>query len=163
MRRSLLCLALAATTAAAQLVPVDPDWKELDAPPPGALRVEGGIPIDMPGSGLSFTVDPASVRVGADGIVRYVVVARSPMGAVNGLYEGVRCSTSEVKVYARHSPDSGWVPTQDAQWQSLQATRNGRHSLQIARTGACMGNAPNRTAAQIVRDLRAGPDQRFSH
>jgi hypothetical protein len=149
----LLALALAAGAAQAQLNPPDPDWKESDAPPPPALRTDRLIRLDMPDSALRFGVDPASIAVGKDGIVRYVVVATSSSGAVNASYEGIHCSTAEFKVYARHNPDSGWVRVQDSQWHSLYENRPSRHSMVIARNGACMGAAPRQTAAQIARDL----------
>lgn len=163
MHRSLLALAFAcaAGAASAQLAPVDPDWKEIEAPRPPPLRTSGLVALEVPGSSLRFGVDPASVSVGSDGIVRYVIVAASGSGAVNAMYEGVRCSTGEVKVYARHNPDSGWVPARNADWQVLQAVPHSRHSLQVARTGACIGHGPNGNAAQIVRDLRSGVDRRF--
>jgi hypothetical protein len=157
-----LALACAIGAASAQIAPAeDPDWKELDAPAPPALRTSGLIALEVPGSALHFGVDPASVTVGADGIVRYVVVATSSSGAVNGIYEGIRCSTGEVKVYARHNPSSGWVPARTGEWVALQNIRNSQYSLLVARNGACMGEAPNRNAAQIVRDLRSGVDRRF--
>jgi hypothetical protein len=154
-------LAGACVGASAQLVPPDPEWKELDAPPPPALRTTGLIPLEVPGSSLRFGVDPASVAVGADRVVRYVVVATSPTGAVNAMYEGLRCTTGEVRIFARHNPESGWVPAQGSLWQPLHQVPNSRYSLQVARTGACMGDAPNGNAAQIVRDLKSGVDHRF--
>ena len=36
-------------------------------------------------------------------MVRYVVVATSDSGAVNAIYEGIRCDTGRFKVYARHN------------------------------------------------------------
>ena len=51
--------------------------------------------------------------------MRYVVVATSTSGAVNAIYEGIRCNTGEVKVYARHNPDSGWKPARAAEWRPL--------------------------------------------
>jgi hypothetical protein len=156
-------LALTAGAAWAQLAPLDPDWKESEAPPPPALRTTGLIALDMPSSALRFGVDPASVTLGADGIVRYVVVAQSPSGVVNAMYEGLHCKTSEVKVYARHNPDSGWVMTRDAAWMALNiGISQTRHSLIIARGGACLGNSPNRSAAQVVRDLGSPPERRLS-
>ena len=127
MHRRILALALAGATVAASAqilgappgtpeqrsLPDTPEWKELDAPPPPALRTSGLIAIDVPGTSLHFGVDPASITVGKDRIVRYVVVATSNSGAVNGMYEGIRCDAGEVKVYARHNPDSGWVPVPD--------------------------------------------------
>lgn len=156
-----LVLACAAGAASAQLTDPDPDWKELQVPPPPALRTDGLVELDMPNSSLRFGVDPASVSVGSDGIVRYVVVARSTSGTVNAIYEGVRCSSGEVKVYARHNPDSGWVPARTAEWQPIHATRNSRYSLHVARNGACIGSGPAGSAQQIVRALRSGPDLRF--
>jgi hypothetical protein len=162
LRRFLvLAFAGAACAASAQFSTPDPDWKETEAPRPPALRTSGLVFIEVPGSSLRFGVDPASVTVGSDGVVRYVVVASSPTGTVNGIYEGVRCSSGEVKVYARHNPDSGWVPARGSDWQPLHQTRNSRYSLLIARNGACMGHGPNGTASKIVRDLRAPVDTRF--
>jgi hypothetical protein len=175
MHRRFLALALAGATVAASAqilgappgtpeqrpLPDTPEWKELDAPPPPALRTSGLIPIDVPGTSLHFGVDPASVTVGKDRIVRYVVVATSNSGAVNGMYEGIRCDAGEVKVYARHNPDSGWVPVPDASWVPLHSTPNTRYSLIIARSGVCFNNSANGSAAQIVRDLRSPVDRRF--
>jgi hypothetical protein len=163
MLRRIAALACAAGVAcvSAQPAPESPDWKELDAPAPPALRTQGLIPVEVPGTTLRFGVDPASLTVGDDGVVRYVVVASSPGGAVNGIYEGIRCSSGEVKVYARHNPDSGWVPVRDAQWQQLRRVSNSQYSLAIARNGVCLGNAPNGKAAQILIDLRAPIDRRF--
>jgi hypothetical protein len=161
LRFCALSLAFAGGAALAQLATPDPDWKESEAPAPPALRVERLVPLEVPASSLRFGVDPNSVTLAADGVVRYVVVATGSGGAVNGFYEGLRCNTGEVKVYARHNPDSGWVPVRDAQWQPLHSVPHSRHSLHIARNGACVGHGPNGNAAQIVRDLRSGPDRRF--
>jgi len=88
MSRSLLVLAWCATAACAfaQSIPnLAADWKETEAPPPPPLRTTGLIPIDVAGSSLRFGVDPASISVGADRVVRYVVVATSASGTVNGM------------------------------------------------------------------------------
>ena len=162
-RLLVLALAGASFCAGAQLAPDNPDWKEFDAPPPPALRTQGLIPVEVPGSAssLRFGVDPDSVSVGPDSVVRYVVVAVGSSGVTNGIYEGIRCSTGEVKVYARHTPDSGWVPAKGSDWKDLYSVPNARYSLAVARNGACLGRAPNGPAVQIVRDLRAPVDRRF--
>jgi hypothetical protein len=159
MHRRILALAFCSAAAAASAQVVIPDiftdWKEIEAPPPPALRTEGLIPVDVSGTSLRFAVDPASIQVGTDGVVRYVVVATSKSGAVNGMYEGIRCNTGEVKTYAWHNPGSGWVPASRAQWQDIYRTPNSRHSLAIAKSGVCHDAAPNGSAEQIARDLRA--------
>ena len=155
-----LALLLAASTVHAQLAPLDPDWREVEAPPAPAFSLDGLIPLDTPRSTLRFGVAPASVTLGADGIVRYVVVATGPSGAVNALYEGIRCNSGEYKVYARHNPGSGWVIAKDPQWLPLHAATMHRHALTIARTGACVGHGTAISAAKIVSDLRS-PVARF--
>jgi hypothetical protein len=163
MHRSFAALALcgASLAASAQVAPGSPDWQELDAPTPPALRTSGLIALDVPGTALRFGIDPGSVTVGQDRVVRYVVVATSASGTVNAMYEGIRCDEAQVKVYARHNPDSGWVAARGGDWQPLHSAPNSRHSLLIARNGVCLGHAPNGNAAQIVQDLRARVDRRF--
>ena len=156
-----LALLLAAGAAHAQLADTNPDWRESEAPAPPALRTTGLIPLEIPGSQLRFGVDPASVSLGSDGVVRYVVVASSASGAVNGIYEGIRCNTAEYKVYGRNT-GGGWS-TSGTDWRALHDQPRSRHSLLVARTGACIGRGPNRSAAQIVRDLRAPAADRFEH
>ena len=157
-----LALAFAAGAAQAQLVPQDPDWKEVEAPPPPAVRTQGLIPLDMGrGTELRWGVDPQSISIGADRIVRYVVVAQGQDGAINGMYEGIKCGTGEVRVYARHARDGQWVPARSADWKSLFAGAAQRHSLAIARSGACMGEGANTSAAQVARDLASNPNSRF--
>lgn len=158
-----LAFAGALSCASAQDIPdIVRDWKEAEAPPPPALRTQGLIPIEVAGAGsMRFGVDPASITVGKDGVVRYVVVASGSGGAVNGIYEGLRCNTGEVKIYARHNPDTGWVATKDADWKDVYRIANSRYSLAIARGGACQENAPNGSPAQIAKDLRAPAVERF--
>lgn len=168
MLRSLLALALACAAAACSAPPQassrpgpeDPDWREVEAPPPPPLRTQGLIPLDIPGA-LRFGIDPQSITVGADRVVRYVVVATSRTGTVNAFYEGIQCEGGSVKVYARHNPDSGWVPARNADWQPIHSTTNSRHSLYIARNGVCQGRGINGTPGQIITDLRAPVDTRF--
>lgn len=162
-RSAAALLGLVATQAAAQLAAVDPDWREADAPRPPIPATSGLIPIEIPGALLRYGIDPASVSLGADGIVRYVIVASSSSGAMNASYEGIRCNTGDVRVYARFNPDTGWSRAADADWRPLQEGRPFRHSLTVARTGACMGHGANRSVTQILRDLRSPVDRRFNN
>jgi hypothetical protein len=149
-------LLVVSTVASAQLVATNPDWKEADAPAPPVVRKDGLIPIELIGSELRWGVDPASISVGPDGIVRYVVVATSASGAVNAFYEGLRCTHSEVKVYARYTADGPWTQARNAEWRPLNGNGS-RHSNEIAKAGACQGHAPNGPASRIVRELGGTP------
>ena len=149
-----LLLALG-STALAQLAPANPDWKEAEAPAPPPVTTQSLIPVDLGGSELRWGVDPASISVGPDGIVRYVVVATSGSGTVNAFYEGLRCANAEVKVYARYAAGDGWTQARDPQWRPLSASAV-RHSKEIARGGACQGRSANQPASRIAGELRSG-------
>jgi hypothetical protein len=155
---SALLLAAAAAQAQAQVPADDPDWREVEAPPAPALKLQGLVPLEMPGSALRFGVDPASITIGSDGIVRYVVVATSDSGVVNGIYEGIRCDKGEVKVYARHNPAGGWKVLKDPQWRPVNEQR---YTSLIALGGACVGRGANQSPARIVRDLRTPLERRY--
>ena len=154
----IIALLLAAATAQAQVPADHPDWREAEAPPAPALKLEGLIPLDISGSALRFGIAPSSITVGEDGIVRYVVVATSATGVVNAIYEGIRCDNGQFKVYARHNAAGGWNVVKDAKWRPVQ---DQRYTQVIARTGACMGRAPNQSPARIVRDLRTPLERRY--
>lgn len=128
-------------------------------PLPTGLRTSGLIPVTIPGSGLRFGIDPESVSVGKDDVIRYVVVATSGSGALNAMQEGVRCRSREVKTYARYTPGGGWASVEGAAWRPLTTgTAVTRHSAIIARNGLCgfsPESAVNRDAAKVLRDLRS--------
>lgn len=161
-RASLACaVAVAASSAFAQLTD-DPDWKESPVPPPPAFNVSKLVPVDVgAASALAFGIDPATVTLTKEGVVRYVVVASSRTGATNAMYEGVRCASGEYKTYARHNASGGWNLVSNPAWQSLYAPAPSRHTLMVARGGICRGNAPNDNVEQMMRDLRTSPDQKY--
>ena len=65
-----------------------------------------------PGGGFRYFIDASSLSV-AEGIVRYVLVARSAEGVENVSYEGMRCASGEVRIYAVGRA-GGWSGTPGA-------------------------------------------------
>ena len=139
----------------AQFITDDPDWKESDTPPPPAFDIGKLVPFDVSSaSSLVYGVDPASIRISQrDGVVRYVVVARSASGAVNAVYEGLRCSTAQLKTYARYSA-SGWKSLENSEWTSLYASQLSRHALAFAKAGACDNKVVPDSVDALVRRLK---------
>ncbi|MHB8949616.1 MAG: CNP1-like family protein [Rhodoferax sp.] len=156
--KNLLWLGLTLLTvgSAAQVLS-DPDWKESEAPPPPAFHADRLIPIDMPSYvSLRFGVDPATLVITPDGIVRYVMVTRNATGAISAMYEGIRCARGEVKTYARYSSSGQWSAVKDPLWQRLNDNLPSRHALALARQGVCEGRAMSASSvADIVRALRS--------
>lgn len=158
MRRE-WCLA-AALAAAPAWSQVFGNWDEGPVPDAPALRTEALVPIDIAGSNLRFGVDPASLSVGNDGVVRFVFVATSPSGTVNAFYEGVHCARATYRLYARHSPAQGWRPVEEP-WKALNEGLEGRLAYRVARAGVCTGRVPGGTPAQIVQALKTPGDRKL--
>ena len=136
-------------------------WVEAPVPAPTDWKLERVVEFTLGSAStpLRFGIDPLTLSVGSDGVVRYVFVARSPSGAVNALFEGIRCKTAEVRVYARWDPDGKrWLPglSGDGAWQALDNRGATRRAMQVARGGVCDGAAPNRSPELILDMLRNG-------
>jgi len=159
--------------AQAQFFTEGEQWQEGSVPPPPSFSTQGLVPfevgVDTP---LRFGLVPDSLQLGADGVIRYVVVAQSAGGAVNVFYEGLRCRTQEMRTYARWSPTQLPLPApfaaQAGQWRSAGETRwqgwrdhaAGRPAWALARAGLCDGAAPNGRPAQMLQALRQNPPLR---
>lgn len=147
-----LCLALLVAPGLAQNAP---DWQEAVVAPP-AFRTDQLQRFDVAvDSALSYGLDPATLSVGPDDVVRYVVVARSRSGALNALFEGVRCKTGEVRTYARWDNNRAAWNLASGGWQDLSQVR---HAARLAAAAFCQGNAVSGSPAQILRILQRGRD-----
>lgn len=151
-----------ASVCAAQGFVEDPDWKELEVPPPPAFNKDKLIPIDMPPYvTLKFGVDPTSLAISKDGIVRYVMVATNSTGSVNAMYEGIRCASGEFKTYSRFNSSGQWTAVKDPQWRPLNDNNTSKHALALARNGACNErSAPASSVPAIVTGLKSNPYDR---
>ncbi|MES2979427.1 MAG: CNP1-like family protein [Pseudomonadota bacterium] len=155
-RTAIACIFFLSTAVSAQRATDNPDWKEIDAPPPAAVNFDKLVifPVSV-ASAMVFGVDPDSIRISPeDNVVRYVVVATSPSGARNVFYEGIRCGTGEVKNYARYSGEGRWVLATRPEWKSLYAGSPSQHSLRLAQAGGCMNAASPISVDSMVRQLR---------
>ena len=158
--RTAVC-ALWLGTAASALWAVDdePDtWTEAAVSLPTGLHTErlANFVLDQR-STMQLGIDRDSVSVDPDGVVRYVFVARSTSGAVNAVYEGLRCKTGEVKVYGRWDPsNSNWRAHASDGWERLEPRGATRRALQMAQAGICDGRAPQRSPRLIVDALQNG-------
>lgn len=148
-----LWLAFAVTSGGswAQLVPDDPDWEESTVPSAPAFKTDALLSIDMPPHlSLRFGVDPATVTVTKDGIVRYVVVARSSTGAINAFYEGIRCAKGEFKTYARYNTSGQWNVVSRPAWKPLDDSASSRHTRALAFQAVCEGRTVNGNSVQAI-------------
>lgn len=114
------------------------DWVEDKEPPPPAFSKDRALPLDMPNFvSVRVAIDPATVQVGNDGVVRYVVVMSNASGTVNAVYEGIRCASDQVKTYARAGSSGTWSLVSNPAWRDLNDNQPSRHAFVFARQAAC--------------------------
>ena len=153
-------LAVVTATLLLGITPVlasDLEWKEADPPAPPDWSLSAWIPLELSiRSNLQYGVDPSTVSIGPDYVVRYVVVAYTPGGTSNAFYEGLRCATGEVKTYARTTVPGQWNLVAKPQWKGLDFNMNAnRHTLALARQSLCDNTVVGgRTASDLVRRLK---------
>ena len=147
-------LALACGSVFAQNNADNLDWVELETPAAPAFSADAAMLLEMPPYvTLQVGIDPQSINVGLDGVVRYVVVMRNATGTINAAYEGIRCFTRDVKTYARWTSQGTWNMLSNPAWRALNDNMPSRHAMAFARQGACDGTAAN-AAADIKRILK---------
>lgn len=82
----------------------DPEmWQEQRADLPPWPNEADLMPVrlDSPNETFQFFIDTRSLNTGADGVVRYTLVAESPSGVRNLSFEGLRCTPrGQYRIYA---------------------------------------------------------------
>ena len=159
--RSLTASAVAFASSLAMAAPPnnyaqEVEWVEAEVPDAPAFKTTDGIAIDMPRHvSVKVAVDPATLAIGADGVVRYVAYMTNLSGSVSAVYEGIRCTTDEVKTYARWSSSSGqWTRTTEPQWKEINSNLPSKHAFAIARQGACDNHMTRNSVTDTVRALK---------
>lgn len=144
-------------SAALSQTPVEkPEWTEEAAPQPPVFSKDKLVPIQMPPYvTLEVGIDPETVTVGADGVVRYVVVMRNASGSANAAFEGILCATGDVKTYARLGSAGTWLQVPEPQWRSMTDNLPSRHAFAFSKQGACNGRSAPKVG-DIVRVLKQG-------
>lgn len=128
---------------------------ESAVPPPPSFNTQNLLFLDSGSfSNLRLGVDPSTLALTGDGVVRYVLVVVNASGTASALYEGIRCTTAETKLYGRFNAGPGWVMIKDPQWRSLYESGPSKHALKLARSGICTGAAANNSVQQMIKDLQ---------
>lgn len=99
----------------------DQQWRE------GQVRIPEGwadddlqpFSLDQGTSAFTLYMDTRQLEVGADRVVRYILVLRSDSGASNAFYEGARCDERVYRTYAYATSDGALRPMQGNRWRSV--------------------------------------------
>jgi hypothetical protein len=120
-------------------------------PYPVAARL---VEFDKAPGDFRFFIDPATLSVD-EGVVRYVLVARSSSGAENVSYEGLRCETAEHRVYAFGHPERTWSRSRTG-WRKLLPQSAQPLQRALYADYFCPQKVPIHDAAEGARALQEG-------
>ncbi len=136
-------------------------WQEADTalPPwPKDADLVEFVP-DGPDSALRYYIDTRNLQVGADGAVRFTLVAEGQSGARNLSVEGIRCTPKGAyKTYAYGSSSSGrFDPIPGTDWRTIGDNGTERWRFDLWRFHFCIpqGFKP-RPKTDMIRSLK-GP------
>lgn len=106
-------------------------WVEMQANLPAYPRQENLLPFFVSAATDNrFYIDALSISVDKDAVVRYTLLVKSPEGAVNVTFEGIRCATHEKRIYAFGRADDSWSKARFSKWEPIQyADRNRQHHV----------------------------------
>jgi hypothetical protein len=139
-------------------------WQELEVQLPAAPRADGLLSFYVSAaSDNRFLIDQATLSVGSDGVVRYVLVVQTPEGGRNVTFEGMRCATRERRIYASGRHDGMWSKSRNNEWSRIQDVYANRHHAALFLEYFCPGGVIVRDAAEAVDALRRGvhPDNKL--
>ena len=124
--------------------------------------------VDLPQSGVddrfrSFYVSPAStneffinttsLRITPEGVVRYVVLIKTPSGVENISYEGIRCETKEFRFYASLRTDKVWALSRQPSWKKILGFGINRYQSVLMNEYFCKDGILALTVDEIRRNF----------
>jgi hypothetical protein len=132
------------------------NWRESETVLPAYPQEKNLLPFFVSAAtNFDFFIDGASLSVGEDGVVRYVLVARSAQGAESVSFEGIRCSTSEYRIYAVGTGTRGWASSAN-RWREIAPRSVQRWHNALRDEYFCPLGHPIHSPAEGVAALRRG-------
>lgn len=138
-------------------------WQEIDVQFPSPPASDALIPLYVSAATANhFYIDGPSLSLGADQVIRYVLVVETPSGVRNVTFEGMRCESKSRRIYASGRPDGTWSKARHSDWVRISdAYANRQHAVLFLEYFCPFGN-PVRTADEARNALVRGghPDVR---
>lgn len=98
-------------------------------------------------------IDPESLSVGADRVVRYAAVITSAAGARNITYEGLRCGSRDYRRYA-YGTNGNWQALDGMPWERIMESGMGHYRYRLYRDYLCDATSDTLKRDEILRRLR---------
>lgn len=135
-------------------------WQEQGIEPPAFPKQENLKEFYVsPLATNKYLIDASTLAVGADGVVRYVLVVQTSGGATNVSFEGIRCQDRTWKHYATGRSDGAtWTASRAARndWRPIENKPVNRHHAALSRDLFCPSGSAIQTADEGRNALRLG-------
>ena len=166
-RLLILCCVLWSAASGAQPRP-DPEeegrgkWTESEVRLPPFPKAQNLVVFDVSAASSNrFYIDPESISIGSDGVVRYTLVIKGPGGGENISYEGMRCETRQQKYYAFGRRDGSWSNARANEWRRIEYREiNRQHGVLYVDYFCPDGKRPVNSAADAVKRFKYGAPPR---
>ncbi|MCB1740272.1 MAG: hypothetical protein KDK91_07880 [Gammaproteobacteria bacterium] len=131
------------------------DWRErpVSIPEPPRSANLARFDEDAVHPDYRYYLDTASLSSGEDGVIRYTVVVESGEGVRNVFYEGLRCRTNEVRLYAYAGADGRFREPRRSDWQAVMREGIKAYQLWLAEQVLCGSHGLGATVPEIKRVL----------
>lgn len=141
----------------------DRKWQEQDFELPSypAGRELIQVELDLRNFPFALFIDPQSLSVDGDQVIRYTAVLRSGTGAENILYEGIRCSRRMTRPYAYGSAGAFRL-AQNSKWRFIQSGGQDRYRNALVSEYFCTLSV-RRPRSEILRKIESRSPSRYRY
>lgn len=109
-------------------------------------------------SPFKYYIDPDSLTLGEDDVVRYTVVVKSSSGATNVIYEGLRCSVTEYRTYAFGTSDKKMSKARVSEWKRFYNADSMVHRYNFYHYYMCSKIQSPYSPEEIIQRIRYPSD-----
>ena len=102
---------------------------------------------------FKFAVDTESIKIGNDGVTRYIVVITNPSGGQNAYFEGIRCDTFQWRLYGTLEANQQWRANPLGSWLAIQDNVPNRYQAALAQGAFCNLATQEKSYAKVVKSL----------
>lgn len=129
-------------------------WVEAEAALPEIPGIGGFVEYFVSAASPNkYLVAPQTISIAPDGVVRYVAAVKTPSGVINISFEGLRCATKEIRLYAFGRPDGNWGKSRNERWA---AVRPGSYQATLFKEYFCPGGIAIITDSEGAEAIRQG-------
>jgi hypothetical protein len=102
---------------------------------------------------FTFAVDTESIKIGNDGVTRYIVVITNPSGGQNAYFEGIRCDTFQWRLYGTLEPNQQWRANPLGQWLPIRDSVPNRYQAALGQGAFCNLAIQEKSLSKVLQSL----------